>query len=139
MSYNIDTWTTIECALTAPGAVLDSKLISEVEYGRPGVTTDVFLSFDAEDEAIEGTLTNDVLSITEFKMRSNGSGQALHDHVMPWLELTRGALCAVLVWEGGDSITLLDVRDGVVTDKPIDVAALLRENADLRRQIEENQ
>ena len=124
MSYNISVWHTHTCTLTAPASALDSDYLSDVTYGKPGNVVDVTLSFDVEDEEITGTLRGDVLTLQAIRLRSSFSGTALYDKALPWLALTRGTLRAVLTWEDGDSISALEVIDGVATEHDIDVLAV---------------
>jgi hypothetical protein len=136
MSYNIDTWEQIECSLTFPANALDaeSNAIEDVIYGKPGLRTDVTIELSCEDGEITGVLENDVFTVEKVHCRSSGSGRMLDD-LETFLELSHGTYQALLVWEGGDSITLFTVKDGAVENESLDIPALLKENAELKRRL----
>jgi hypothetical protein len=60
-----------------------------------------------------------VESITNY---GDGSGIFHFDYFKKeWLPESKGKLEAVLIWEGGDSITRLTAVDGVVEEKEIEL------------------
>lgn len=136
MSYNIDTWEQIACTLTFPASVLDGEydVIDDVEYGKPGASTDVTIRLQSEDGEIIGILAGDTFTVKAMCNRASRSGSSMDD-LAELLEQSSGEYQALLVWEGGDSISLFSVTDGVTEDTSIDVPALLRENAELKRQL----
>lgn len=138
MSYNVDAWTQIECSLTFPASLLDDEdldIIEDVQYSRPTIdgTADVTAELGMNGE-LKGTLTGDVVTVTELQMVGEGSGSHFED-LEAFLEQCAGTYQALLVWEGGDSISLLTVKDGAVECESLDIPDLLRENAELKRQL----
>lgn len=136
MSYNIDTWEQIECSLTFPASALDdeSNAIEDIIYGKPGLRTDVTIELNCEDGEIVGVLEGETFTVEKIHSRSSGSGRMMDD-LEDLLRLSQGIYQAVLIYEGGDSIYHLRVENGSVDTVLIDIPALLRENADLKRQL----
>lgn len=123
MSYNIDTWKTKKIEnLVIP---LEAFYIHERQDWHPEkiintATNSVELRCGCE-QTIRGTLHNDLLTITEFEMSGEGSG-TFYDWILePALKRSTGNLEAVLIWEGGDSITRLIVNNGEVSNEEIEL------------------
>lgn len=136
MSYNIDSWEQIECSLTFPASLLDDDeldIIEDVEYGKPGDSTDVTIELGMGGE-LKGALTGDTVTVRELSMTGEGSGSHMEDLIV-LLEQTSGTYTAFLVWEGGDSLSLLTVEEGMFKDENLDIPALLRENAELKARL----
>lgn len=132
MSYNIDSWEQIECSLTIPIEELEAHY--DLSFDRPTADGVRFESdADVEDGEITGMLVGETATITAAHLRGSGSGNGFRDLFMAMLSHTTGLYSAVLVWEGGDSITHLVSTDGVVTNAEIDIPALLREVTELRK------
>jgi hypothetical protein len=74
----------------------------------------------------EGTVTGNLhqdtgrIAITDFAYYGEFSGSN-SPRLRELLKHSKGTLIAVLVWEGGDSITKLTARDGVVSDVEIEL------------------
>lgn len=123
MSYNIDTWKTKKLEnLTIP---LEAFFRHERKDWHPKVmrapeSDSAWLDCGCEQE-IKGILKDGVLSVTEFNMAGEGSGTFYAWILEPALKESKGTLEAVLVWEGGDSINRLTVKDGVVESKEVDL------------------
>lgn len=126
MSYNIDTWKTKK---------LDNLVIPlkafykherkdwhpEVRYVSPQTnSSEVVISGGCEQE-IKGTVKDGVLTVTEFDITGEGSGTFYSWILEPALKESKGILEAVLIWEGGDSINRLTVKDGEVETEDIDL------------------
>ena len=125
MSYNIDTWKTKKIdGLVVPVVPLykskypPSKMVIE-SYENDIVRVRIDIS---EIGGISGVLTSDKCIVVEkIELCGEGSGMDFADILMPALKLSKGHLEAVLVWEGGDSITRLCVSDGKVTTEAIEL------------------
>ena len=122
MSYNIDTVHVKKCELTIPMAIgVEAMLMSKFSINLEHTGADTFeASGCSEGFHIEGLVDRsaNVYRITYFIDYGEGSGGCWHS-VVEFLETTMGELQAVVVWEGGDSITKLSVKDGVVTEEEV--------------------
>lgn len=75
-----------------------------------------------ESSYLDGSLDkNEVLSISKIDWCGEFSGTAMMDVLEPALEESTGELIASCVWEGGDSINRLVVKDGVVSWEEIEL------------------
>lgn len=75
----------------------------------------------AESCSIKGTLENEILSVTEIKWYGECSGTGMDWVLGPALKESTGELIASCVWEGGDSVNRLIVKDGNVTWEDIEL------------------
>ena len=122
MSYNIDRWKTKE--LTDFQIALTALEPKEDYLDAP--TTDAKtgeLTFTGRSGGFElrGQRSGDFLSVSHIKNYGEASGtmqEFLNEDVFPH---SIGTLIAVCVWEGGDSITRLTVKGGVVTEENIEL------------------
>jgi|SRR5690349_2048640 len=73
------------------------------------------------EQEITGTLADGNFTVTEFDMTGEGSGTFWEWILEPALKESTGILEATLVWEGGDTIERVSVRDGIVTKKEIEL------------------
>jgi hypothetical protein len=135
MSYNITKWTTksIDNLYIPLSALYDlsSTLIHRGwQPGQPSLNwrTGLCTIDCGEDAYVKGYLqdTNhdnspDTIQVTEIKFRGEGSGTFFNDVAVPALEKSRGQLSAVVIWEGGDSITSFNVSDGIVTKSRVEL------------------
>ncbi len=55
-----------------------------------------------------------IYHIDSIDCSGEGSGAVMHHNIEPALKDSRGTLIAVCIWEGGDSINKLTVKDGHV-------------------------
>lgn len=124
MSYDIDTWKTKKLdGLTIP---LEAFYRHERKDWHPKAVINaadsslVMLDCGCGQE-IKGELKDGVLYVTEFDMSGEGSGTFYNWILEPALKESKGTLEAVLVWEGGDSINRLRVKDGKVESEEIDL------------------
>lgn len=118
MSYNIDTWTTKKLEnLRIPFSALTDEKVVTIQNGV--VKANISL---CEDGYVRGELQADgMILVREIKLCGLVSGNALHDVLVPALEQSAGELAAILIWEGGDSITRLTAVEGVVNQVPVEV------------------
>lgn len=68
------------------------------------------------NQELTGVIEGDTLTVTEMDWRGDGSGHLYSDILMPLFREFKGNLSALVVWEGGDTITQLDIREGVVEE-----------------------
>lgn len=66
------------------------------------------------EQTITGILKDGQLSVTGLNLSGEGSGTFMNWILEPALEQSTGELEVFLIWEGGDSITTLTVKDGEV-------------------------
>lgn len=64
---------------------------------------------------------DNMMEITEFQMRGGCSGVFFNDVLRPALARSTGELEATVVWEGGDCVTRLKVKDGVVEETEVEL------------------
>lgn len=122
MSYNIDTWKTKELRNLR---IKMTALHYEEDYlDYPTMDTQTgTLTFTGRAEGFElrGVQTGAYLDVDSIESYGEASG-TMHDYLKETiLSQSTGLLVAVLVWEGGDTIERLTVRDGVVTEEEIEL------------------
>lgn len=122
MSYNIDTWKTKELKDFSIPLI---ELKEEEDYlEKPELDLETgLLSFAGRSEGFElqGHKDGDVLVVERILNYGEASGtmqKYLEEDIFPH---STGLLHAVLIWEGGDSITRLTVKDGFVTSEGIEL------------------
>lgn len=123
VSYNIDTWKTKRLGnLTIPLKAFFKHERKDWHPNQPVIdnaeTGEVVLECGCGQE-IKGVLKDGNLLVTEFDMTGEGSGTFYEWILVPALEESAGTLEAVLIWEGGDSIQRLKVKDGKVRSSDI--------------------
>ena len=117
MSYNIDTWRTKKIeALTIP---IDAFLVNGFCINMTSANS-VRIGGDSELFKIEGQLVSGNVVVEKIYNAGEGSGH-FADTLRGVLKKSTGYLEAVLVWEGGDSITRLIAKDGEVTEEDIEL------------------
>lgn len=116
MSYNIDSWKTkkLENLIIPKSAFFKhTRADWHPEIKLNPDTYEVTLSGGCEQE-IKGVLKDGQIFVKEFDMSGEGSGTFYDWILVPALEESTGILEAVLIWEGGDSISGLRVIGGNV-------------------------
>lgn len=125
MSDNIDTWKTKRLEkLTLPLDALYKHERADWHPDEMVIEDKDIMSVRLEcgcGQTIKGILKDGVLKISELDMDGEGSGTFFHWILEPALKESKGILEAVLIWEGGDSITRLVVQDGKVTHESIEL------------------
>lgn len=141
MSYNLDSVKVKKCDLTIKRADLEKVLAGIKKSSRYDVPFDVKTSpisgvckscgqgipsapgswtlSASEGGGLEGSVNGDTLTITNVKCYGSGSGGGWTDIIEPILAKTKGVFEAVLVWEGGDSLYRLKVKDGKMTQEDL--------------------
>jgi hypothetical protein len=126
MSYEVDNWRQKKCkGFRIPIAEIRSIPGVETveEGGKFSIKDDDVHSDDANCEMvhIEGTIDGDAVVVKDFYIGGEGSGHFYNDWLDKILEASTGEYEAVVIWEGGDSIQRLNVKDGTVTVKDVDL------------------
>ena len=114
MSYIIDTFKLKELVnIIMPVASLYKNANKDwlPHRMRNNYGTETFIILETE---LIGKIVKDMFYMEGISCRGEGSNIIMHDILIPALEESTGLLIAVCVWEGGDSITRLEVHDGVV-------------------------
>jgi hypothetical protein len=128
VSYNIDTWKTVELNdLSIPLASFNKELVKWSEPPKVQITL-------GGDAGIAGNVSvdNTQINVEQVNIRDVGSGWDFHNYLLPALKKSSGTLVAFLVWEGGDSMSVLTVKDGNVQHEDFDPVATLKELLNLR-------
>ena len=129
MSYNIDTWKTKECTDLKILRTALYDLNADLTRGRwnlkPPVVNidDGSFVINSEPLYMSGFMKpNDpYFYVSKIKLSDEGSGTFYHNILLPALAQSQGKLIAVLVWEGGDSITRITVTNGTITDEEVEL------------------
>jgi hypothetical protein len=78
------------------------------------------LSLMGGDKTIKGIIEGDAFVATELESwGGDGSGHLYSDVLLPLFEAFKGTLEAIAVWEEGDTIKRLNIRDGIVEETKI--------------------
>lgn len=79
------------------------------EYDEGGLLTLIFI-----DSYIAGKVTKGTLEVTDIKIYGEGSGTSMNLIIEPALKASKGELIAICIWEGGDLVNKLIVKDSNV-------------------------
>lgn len=125
MSYDIDTWKTkkLDNLIIPLKAFYESKR-TDWHPSQPEIIDAEIMEVELEcgcEQHIEGILKDELLTVTKFNMYGEGSGSFKRYVLDNALKQSTGELEAILIWEGGDSITRLKVKDGVISEDEIDL------------------
>ena len=128
MSYNIDTWKTkrinnLEIPMSAFSDGIREDWLPKIAGGMSDSGKEIVRILLCEGGGIGGTLSDNKkwINVISISMYGEGSGTAKSAILIPALKKSVGELEAVLVWEGGDSITRLISKNGEITEKPIEL------------------
>jgi len=128
MPYNIDTWKTKKLhELIIPIIAFQHGIrkdwMPKIEISQNESEQWIARINLCEGGGVVGSLTNDkkFVNVLSVRMCDEMSGTAFEEILIPALKKSVGELEAVLVWEGGDSITRLIVRNGEVTEEPVEL------------------
>lgn len=112
MSYNVSDVTIQQ----SDGFKLSIEALEQLAESKPSVDGDqiTFDDFDVEQCVIRGTRDGDYMTVEEVEYFGIGSG-GFFDDFRKLLAHSTGTLVLRVVWEGGDTIEVLTVQDGVTT------------------------
>ena len=133
MSYNISTWKTKRLEnLVIPLDALYN--ISEDLKRRGWMPEPPCFTFRKNDTTLvkihglgEGYLSGEIAHlrnmfwVTEITVYGEGSGTFFSEIFIPALTKSMGMLEAVLIWEGGDTISRLVVEDGQIIESDVEL------------------
>ncbi|HEA68025.1 hypothetical protein LCGC14_3062380 [marine sediment metagenome] len=88
----------------------------EKEFDENGMLTLVFC-----ESEITGNLKDGTFYISDIDISGEGSGYDMNEVIEPALKDSTGELIASRVWEGGDSINQIIVKDGKVEWRDIEI------------------
>ena len=118
MSYDIDTWRVKSFdGLLVPLKAVHDLSCTTVLLEREGKVKAEGLS---EGFELVGRLVGDSIEVEHISTEGEGSGHTW-DEFKALLNKSKGVLIAVQVWEGGDSITKLTVKDGSVVEEEVEL------------------
>ena len=69
---------------------------------------------------IEGVMKDGLIHVTNMDLSGEGSGSFMHHVLMDAFKKSTGLYKGVHTWEGGDTVSRFQVKDGVITEKDID-------------------
>jgi len=124
MPYNVSVWKTkLIDDLRIPVAALypDSERQDWEPEREELENSRVRLDWGGDDNYIEGRIEAEWLIVDDIHFFGEFSGYALYDVIEPALKKSKGALVAVRIWEGGDSIDRLIVSAGDVRTEDIEL------------------
>ena len=119
LMYNITNWE-IKCLrnLIIPLKYLGEREIDRFIYEGE----DAILFYGSElDYSMTGVIKDDEIIVSDIDLWGESSGSIFHSTLIPALRKSTGELEAVIVWEGGDEITRLTVKDGKVNEETIEL------------------
>lgn len=121
MSYNIDTFKVKKLEnLIIPVSALYKHERSDWHPNKE-IHQDMSVTFTNMESEITGVIIDDDLHVSSINCEGEGSGCVVNYMLEPALNDSSGILIASCVWEGGDSINQLIVKDGVVEWVDIDI------------------
>lgn len=125
MSYNIDTCKTKKLEnLIIPLSALYECERKDWRPEQPKILNAVTMEVEIEagcEQTIKGILKDGLLTVTAFDLSGEGSVNLMHYVIEPALKKSKRELEMVFVWEGGDSITRLTVKDGEIKQDNVEL------------------
>jgi hypothetical protein len=126
MSYNIDNWKTKKLEnLTIPLKAFFDSVRTDWHPNQPVIvnteTMEIEMEGGCEQLIIKGNLKDEIIYIAELKLYGEGSGSFKSFILDEVLKQSKGELEAILIWESGDSITRLKVKDGVIEETNVEL------------------
>ena len=120
MSYNIDAWKTKKLEnLEIPVKEFFTHKRDDFhpEMTKEGEQTTLS---DGENEIV-GIEKDGILHITSIAVCGEFSGTFYEDILKPALTKSTGKLKAITIWEGGDSVMKLSVKNGEIKESQVDL------------------
>ena len=125
MSYNIYTWKTKKLEnLVIPLKAFFEHKRSDWHPKQPEIVNAETMEIEIEcgcGQLIKGNLKEGAIHVTGFDMSGEGSGIFKSWILDEALKQSTGELEAVLIWEGGDSISRLSVKDGIIEESDVEL------------------
>jgi len=125
MSYNISTWKTKKLEnVVIPLKAFFKHARYEWHPKQPEIVNAETMEIEMEcgcEQLIKGVLKDGLIHVTEFEMYGEGSGTFKDWILDEALKQSTGELEAVLIWEGGDSISRLKVKNGIIEELDIEL------------------
>lgn len=121
MSYNIDTFKIKELInFSLPVKALYKHERSDWHPDRID-NDDGTVTFEIMETKLEGTIKDEIFYMTDISCKGEGSGTTTHWILDPAFKESKGKLVASRVWEGGDDIDIMTVKDGKLSTKNIEI------------------
>ncbi len=126
MSYNIDNWKTKKIeGLKIPLSEIEKLPYVNICFGLGPVAKDgtmpIEITGPSEGFELNGILLdNEIIAVIDIENYGEGSGSTWDDF-KEMLSHSEGELEAVMIWESGDSLSRLIVKNGIVTDEPVEL------------------
>lgn len=125
MSYNIDTFKIKKLEnLIIPLSAFYQHERKDWHPKQPKIINDETMEVELQcgcEQSIKGILKDGNIHVTKLHMYGEGSGTFMSWIFNPALQQSTGQLEAVCVWEGGDSVTRLIVKDGKVKEENVEL------------------
>jgi len=123
MSYNITSFKVKKLNnLIIPIKALENKSKKwEATVNVKNVDTMEVMVECGGEQSIEGTLKEGNLYVSKIDMYGECSGSYIHDVFKDALKQSTGELEAVAIWEGGDTVERISVKDGNFSQENIDL------------------
>lgn len=121
MSYNIDRWRTkkldnLRIPLNSFFKHPRSEYHPKKSYDENGG-----LTLDFMESMIKGVVKDGILTVSDIEFSGEGSGTIIDWILEPALKESMGELIATCIWENGDSVNKLTVKDGITEWHDIDI------------------
>jgi hypothetical protein len=128
MSYNISRFKTKAVKLVLPKGFDFQKFYLMLEHknmvhkfnewaGELKVASDLKnweYKSGSEETYFKGIVTSRGFEVKDVTVRGEGSGTEWREGILPLFEKYHGDLDAVMVWEGGDSVVRITIKNGQI-------------------------
>lgn len=122
MSYNVTSWKVKKMdRLSIPLSAFFTHQRKDWHPGRVENEDGSLTLEGLEGCFVRGVVDGASIKVKEIECCGEGSGTFFSWILEPALKSSSGVLEATLVWEGGDTITRLLVRDGTLTNDDLDI------------------
>lgn len=130
MSYNITDFRLKEVNLVLPKGFdiqkfsKDATKYENEARGKIDVATNLKswnYNENGEGLEMEGIITKESFEVKHLSCRGEFSGNDYEELLKPLFEKFKGDLKASIVWEGGDSITRVTIKKGIVKEREIEI------------------
>jgi len=115
MSYNCDTFKVKELEDFSIPVIKFFEKNEASWYPDKVKDDDESVVFSYGDQELEGKIEDDIFLCKRVNLSGEGSGYLINKVFKKLFLESKGLLIAVCIWEGGDSVNRLIVKDGVET------------------------